>query len=81
MKILITGATGFLGSHLAIELVKKHEVYALCIPEPYNDFLKERGIRIIMGNIFDPESLVNAAKRSEERRVGKECRSRWSAYH
>ena len=24
---------------------------------------------------------VVAAKRSEERRVGKECRSRWSPYH
>ena len=23
----------------------------------------------------------NAASRSEERRVGKECRSRWSPYH
>ena len=23
----------------------------------------------------------HAAKRSEERRVGKECRSRWSPYH
>src|SRR5256886_14538555 len=28
------------------------------------------------------DQLVNqAAKRSEERRVGKECRSRWSPYH
>ena len=25
--------------------------------------------------------LVNVASRSEERRVGKECRSRWSPYH
>src|SRR5437588_77200 len=25
--------------------------------------------------------LLNAADRSEERRVGKECRSRWSPYH
>ena len=25
--------------------------------------------------------LFNFAKRSEERRVGKECRSRWSPYH
>src|SRR2546430_8929184 len=25
--------------------------------------------------------LVQAARRSEERRVGKECRSRWSPYH
>ncbi len=24
---------------------------------------------------------VDYAKRSEERRVGKECRSRWSPYH
>src|SRR5947199_5878269 len=27
------------------------------------------------------EALGDALRRSEERRVGKECRSRWSAYH
>ena len=27
------------------------------------------------------ELLLNNAERSEERRVGKECRSRWSPYH
>src|SRR6266508_2915643 len=27
------------------------------------------------------DSIVEVAKRSEERRVGKECRSRWSPYH
>ena len=27
------------------------------------------------------EKLVNNDRRSEERRVGKECRSRWSPYH
>ena len=35
-------------------------------------------------NITDPHALSNAKKdldRSEERRVGKECRSRWSPYH
>ena len=26
-------------------------------------------------------SLTKNGKRSEERRVGKECRSRWSPYH
>ena len=26
-------------------------------------------------------ALINAVARSEERRVGKECRSRWSPYH
>ena len=27
------------------------------------------------------EQFEGAAERSEERRVGKECRSRWSPYH
>src|SRR5256886_16189672 len=27
------------------------------------------------------ETLADEVKRSEERRVGKECRSRWSPYH
>ena len=30
-------------------------------------------------NFFRPDNLVGI--RSEERRVGKECRSRWSPYH
>ena len=29
----------------------------------------------------DREQQIAAAFRSEERRVGKECRSRWSPYH
>src|SRR3712207_6973587 len=32
-------------------------------------------------NGVDAEGVVRAALRSEERRVGKECRSRWSPYH
>ena len=28
-----------------------------------------------------PSLCIGAADRSEERRVGKECRSRWSPYH
>ena len=34
-------------------------------------------------NGLDPEAVAHIfeAKRSEERRVGKECRSRWSPYH
>src|SRR5256886_10183739 len=34
--------------------------------------------------VFDPKQLADFLKRverSEERRVGKECRSRWSPYH
>ena len=33
-------------------------------------------------NSYKPELVINLAlPRSEERRVGKECRSRWSPYH
>ena len=31
--------------------------------------------------VLDPEHVEIVWKRSEERRVGKECRSRWSPYH
>ena len=35
--------------------------------------------RWLMRNEHDAEDVVQ--ERSEERRVGKECRSRWSPYH
>ena len=31
--------------------------------------------------LMSTEATLGSAKRSEERRVGKECRSRWSPYH
>ena len=33
------------------------------------------------GNEMKMNSLCQGKERSEERRVGKECRSRWSPYH
>ena len=35
----------------------------------------------IPGGMIDHEESPDDAARSEERRVGKECRSRWSPYH
>jgi len=32
-------------------------------------------------NALGTANVVRASQRSEERRVGKECRSRWSPYH
>ena len=56
-----------------------------------NDILivdDEIGIRDLLSDILQDEGYtVNLAEnteevlRSEERRVGKECRSRWSPYH
>src|SRR5215471_9816853 len=34
-----------------------------------------------IGNPLRPATLIVDVERSEERRVGKECRSRWSPYH
>ena len=38
-------------------------------------------IRLVVVQIFQHPYLRDLAERSEERRVGKECRSRWSPYH
>ena|SRR2546430_3731340 len=39
------------------------------------EVMEKTGLRVEL------ENDANAAARSEERRVGKECRSRWSPYH
>ena len=53
-------------------------------------YLAAIGGPLVMGNngtmvvyefLMSHLNLVSAILRSEERRVGKECRSRWSPYH
>src|SRR5690349_24113419 len=45
--------------------------------------LKTRGLtgKVALRRAFASDLPPQVAKRSEERRVGKECRSRWSPYH
>ena len=64
----------------------RHEGYSNYINEELNS--KKRKIWLDMINRYRPEGkslrILNAGcgqLRSEERRVGKECRSRWSPYH
>ena len=38
----------------------------------------ENAIKLVLPS---PYLYISQAERSEERRVGKECRSRWSPYH
>ena len=47
-----------------------------------NTPMANAGIRVVSGNftLARPVGIVDLL-RSEERRVGKECRSRWSPYH
>ena len=45
-----------------------------------NDFDKNK-YKFIIQKSNNTNSLLDVHTRSEERRVGKECRSRWSPYH
>ena len=51
------------------------------------EILSEAEMRTFAGKVVDSLKpgdvvvLIGDHRRSEERRVGKECRSRWSPYH
>ena len=42
---------------------------------------KEQIIKTLSDVLENPDTYKENETRSEERRVGKECRSRWSPYH
>ena len=46
-----------------------------------NNFINSGFLKIKVLTQFKSNSLIEHITRSEERRVGKECRSRWSPYH
>ena len=90
MRILLTGASGFIGTPLLRTLAEQHQVHALSRRGPVAG--APDGVRWIEADLRDPglaqrlpgelDVIVHLAQsRSEERRVGKECRSRWSPYH
>ena len=52
---------------------------ALVDPQGWLERIEGTGAVLEPGDFLDAASLLET--RSEERRVGKECRSRWSPYH
>ena len=60
-------------------LQEKYEEY-LSIGE-FDTSYSAQGIGRFRVNVFKQRNSDAIAIRSEERRVGKECRSRWSPYH
>ena len=58
-----------------------HTVFRSTVGER-NDLSVPKGAPV-RGSLYDADAFgrFSEALRSEERRVGKECRSRWSPYH
>src|SRR3712207_695274 len=57
------------------------ELSPLAAYSMYDGRVPAAGIVTGIGRVSGREVLIVANDRSEERRVGKECRSRWSPYH
>ena len=63
MKVLVTGANGFLGSWLTRELVNQgHDVYALVRPKSDISELKGVNCKYLHGDVTDVHSLLEAFK-------------------
>ena len=58
-----------------------HKVFGEAMAVLAGDALLTQAFELATRDTKLPPALVLRAVRSEERRVGKECRSRWSPYH
>ena len=62
-------------------MINENKIREVCASDP------DRGFRMLVDSFQEPiywhirRLVVSHEDRSEERRVGKECRSRWSPYH
>ena len=69
----VTLTVGDKSASKTVVLEEPIDIYLEIDDNPYNSSVHDCSKHI--------ESLRNSVVRSEERRVGKECRSRWSPYH
>jgi nucleoside-diphosphate-sugar epimerase/predicted dehydrogenase len=56
-KVLVTGAGGFLGNHLARELLKKGDVVRLITRKIDKEFEQNKGVEVLYGDIRNPEVI------------------------
>jgi nucleoside-diphosphate-sugar epimerase len=66
MKALVTGATGLLGSHVALRLLQLGwRVRALVRRPPQATWLAGKGVELVRGDVTDGPSMVRAARGTE----------------
>ena len=63
------------------KIENKGEVLAWSMYDFANQPFTNLVVTFVYGTFFTTVIAANEIVRSEERRVGKECRSRWSPYH
>ena len=67
---------GFVDAHMHPLMLADYSKQIACLPPKINS------IKDLISTISEAaEEIEQGLTRSEERRVGKECRSRWSPYH
>ncbi len=62
MRILVTGADGFIGKELVKHLISKYDVLCLVRSNDAADVLKSRGLECIVADITDREGIINSLR-------------------
>src|SRR3989449_6291183 len=82
----LRAGVGVVAPHWAVKHPATGELRGVAV-EIARALAKRMGVELVMVEYPSPPSVLDGLKtsawdvRSEERRVGKECRSRWSPYH
>ena len=74
---LVIGANGFLGSYIIKNIIENTDDTIVATARDLKLCEQQDRLKWVKCEISEEADLC----RSEERRVGKECRSRWSPYH
>ena len=84
-KIAVVAANGKAGQLIVREAVERGNDVTAFVRSENRTVAENVVVKDIMDltpkDLVGFDAVVDALLRSEERRVGKECRSRWSPYH